>query len=1179
MAPLGGRRFRVVPIAIAGLVCLGAAAWLLLHSPAVRRPAQAWAQARLSEMLGRAVSAERLQVSLVHGALELEDVQVRGGPADPPLLAAPRVRIHWSWVRLVLGNLRPTAITLVRPVFSLPPAPGAALNGLVPGLGPGPSAARGAPGERLEILDGTVRQPGLGIDGLSGTVRWEDGATAAVALRAQVVYATLAGARREAHRVALSGSLAAGTLTLASAEATVGEVAVTLAGRLLDLDTPLFDLQVTVTAPLGAGTGALLAASGRVTGRWPALAFAGEGRWAAGSVPGQTHSVGLDAAWREHRLEFETTGRTGGVWARAVWEPAGGQYEVRLGFQKADLGQFADWPVVARLLHLPLPPVHGRLSGECAFRGSGGALASLQGQGNIRVDDLVLTGGFSATRLEARGAASAAGITLDLFRIEIPGGAVQGHGLAWRQGEMDLAIQADFPDLAPFSRSVGLPALSGAAALRGRAFGPWQAPRLQGRLAWTDPGLAFGTVDAIEGEVEAGGRTLSLARLLVRRGQTSAVLTGSLTAAGTRPLAGLERQDVSVHLQVQIGAGRFTDLRQFLPAGLDLRGAFRAEGRIDGTAASPVAELALVLAHPEVWGAAWESGEARLRWRPAGIEIPAFHLRRGREQLSGELRAGADGRLAGRLDGVDLDLSRLDLTAGTGVTGRVAAQLTLQGTAEDTRAEGRASTDALALADVPLGPVAATVLLSRAGTDLSLRLQRDAIRAHLVIGPAGSRNPRLELTLQDADLDPMLQAARFEIPRAWRPRASGRVQVRGLSDEFATTSGEAALTALRLEQGGRTWSNLGPADLSWRDGTVTLRQVRVRAGGDQELTLQGTVGENGRADLDVSGRLPISALGGELPGVQPLAGTLRGTVHVSGPLSAPALRGRLDVLEGRFRVGQSPAPLENLQAQVELQPGRMVVTDARGQWAGGAVRGSGEVLQSGGRSTIRASVQAENSRLEQVLPGPAGRQTTGAFSFNGTFSSRGRGEQEFWENLAGELQVSAREGRLGRQSFMVKVLSLSNLRQLFTTQDLDWSAQGIPFRRLTGSFSIERGMGRTEDCLLEARPFNASAVGRVDLAEQTVDLEVAIKPFQTLDLLSQVPLVGWLLTGKERSLIAAFYRVSGPIADPTVRPLPLKDISRNVFGVFGRLLHLPAALEGGALEHPPVAPETTLPRR
>ena len=73
----------------------------------------------------------------------------------------------------------------------------------------------------------------------------------------------------------------------------------------------------------------------------------------------------------------------------------------------------------------------------------------------------------------------------------------------------------------------------------------------------------------------------------------------------------------------------------------------------------------------------------------------------------------------------------------------------------------------------------------------------------------------------------------------------------------------------------------------------------------------------------------------------------------------------------------------------------------------------------------------------------------------------------------------------------------------------------------------------------------------------------AVKPFQTLDrVVTKTPLVGWLLSGKDGAVVAAFYRVSGPLDNPTVASLPAKSLGRNLFGIFQRLLQLPEEVTG-----------------
>ena len=65
------------------------------------------------------------------------------------------------------------------------------------------------------------------------------------------------------------------------------------------------------------------------------------------------------------------------------------------------------------------------------------------------------------------------------------------------------------------------------------------------------------------------------------------------------------------------------------------------------------------------------------------------------------------------------------------------------------------------------------------------------------------------------------------------------------------------------------------------------------------------------------------------------------------------------------------------------------------------------------------------------------------------------------------------------------------------------------------------------------------------------------------------PIAGWLLTGKEQSLVVAYYRVSGSVKDPHVTPIPLKSVGRAVFGIFRNLLEIPEALIGPLEEQPP----------
>jgi hypothetical protein len=93
------------------------------------------------------------------------------------------------------------------------------------------------------------------------------------------------------------------------------------------------------------------------------------------------------------------------------------------------------------------------------------------------------------------------------------------------------------------------------------------------------------------------------------------------------------------------------------------------------------------------------------------------------------------------------------------------------------------------------------------------------------------------------------------------------------------------------------------------------------------------------------------------------------------------------------------------------------------------------------------------------------------------------------------------------------------------------------------------------------------AVGQFDLAGETLDVTMAIRPFQTLDaVLSKIPVAGWILQGKDGNLVVAYARASGSIHDPRIDALPLQSISDSLFGKFRDRLNLPkgsGAPDGG----------------
>jgi hypothetical protein len=307
------------------------------------------------------------------------------------------------------------------------------------------------------------------------------------------------------------------------------------------------------------------------------------------------------------------------------------------------------------------------------------------------------------------------------------------------------------------------------------------------------------------------------------------------------------------------------------------------------------------------------------------------------------------------------------------------------------------------------------------------------------------------------------------------------------------------------------------------------------------------------------------ALAPSVPMMGPTEGLAIANLRLRGPQKSPELRGTLEIQRGGVVLPGLPAEFREVEADLELQGSRIEIRRWQARLAGGNFRSTGEIRRRGEAWALQLTFQEDGGRAEQLLLGLYGGkgEVTGALSLGGILTSEWEDESGFWRNLDGDLKLTMRDGRIGRYTVMAKILTLLNVAQLLELKVPDLLAEGMPYKTLTADIKIERGIARTENLVLDSQPMKVNAVGQVNLVEDTVDLTVAVKPLQTVDrILARIPVAGWLLGGKEKSLLVAYYQVSGSLRDPQVSPIPLKSVGRNVFGIFRRLLEIPEALIG-----------------
>ena len=882
--------------------------------------------------------------------------------------------------------------------------------------------------------------------------------------------------------------------------------------------------------------------------------------------------------WGEGRVEVE--GRAGSAEGEALQgllslTPATGAYRVRAHLSHANLATLSGLPLGLgwSQADLPLPAgVRGRLAADVDLSGRGTDPTALRGRAVLSVDGLALNGERPTGHLEARIAATASRVDVETFSLRTTGGEIQGHGvLDLSTGKLELPLRATSRDVGPFAKGLGVGVLDGQAELLGHVTGTREEPRLEGQLTWRGARIAGQGIDLIQGDIQvARGGALRTTGLELRSGKSRVTVRGSLQALGTAPIGRLESR-----AGARPGRPGGTGFRADGPDRPRSRGC-RHPGNLPGLRADDRHPGPAHRGHharpgrrPDLAGI-WTRGEAVVRFRQGDVDITGIDFRRAAERITGDVRLPADGSVQGQLQSTSMDLAHVAILARRGLTGHASFRLDLQGTRQASRVLIQANGSEVFWRGISMGAATGSLRVERKTLDMDITFLEGTHRLQAHIGPPPANLFTGELTLSDADLGAVLQAAKVEALRPWRPRGDGRIVIRGEPEDSGSTRGEAELESLRLVMNGCSFESQGLVRATWDGPDFKLESLRLRSGGHEVQVSGGGAGN--RIDLQLTGQVPLAAVADRLKGWTAQTGVAAGTLRLRGSRASPEAWGRVEIGQGHLRLEGFPLEFQDVHASLDLQGDRIEVPQYQAMVAGGTLRGNAELRRSEDRSYLTVAFQQEDGRVAELLSALAGeqREITGRVSLAGSVSSERDATTGPAENMTGSLSLRMRDGLIGRYTVAAKILALLNLADMVEAQGPDLNSRGMPYQQITADFKIERGRARTENLVLKSPAVRMTAVGSVDLAGKTVDMTVGVQPFQSLDrIVSRIPVAGWLLAGKEQSVVVAYFQVSGPLSDPQVSTVPVKSVGRDVFGILRNLLELPESFSGPYQDLPP----------
>ena len=188
----------------------------------------------------------------------------------------------------------------------------------------------------------------------------------------------------------------------------------------------------------------------------------------------------------------------------------------------------------------------------------------------------------------------------------------------------------------------------------------------------------------------------------------------------------------------------------------------------------------------------------------------------------------------------------------------------------------------------------------------------------------------------------------------------------------------------------------------------------------------------------------------------------------------------------------------------------------------------------------------------------------GLLTGEGIFYVKGRDKHEMVSSLTGSADLLIEDGTIRKSNLILQVLGFLSLQKIFVRKPPELSKEGLYFKSIRGTVVINDGILRTDNLTMKSPVFNAAAKGMVNLSRKEVDFDLGIQPLGTIDsLVSKVPIVGYILTGREKSILMYYFKVTGPLSKPEARYVPLKNLGSSLAGLFERLLLTPARLMKG----------------
>lgn len=503
-----------------------------------------------------------------------------------------------------------------------------------------------------------------------------------------------------------------------------------------------------------------------------------------------------------------------------------------------------------------------------------------------------------------------------------------------------------------------------------------------------------------------------------------------------------------------------------------------------------------------------------------------------------------------------VDVASIRTLAEQGGSGGLIVSLSGAGQWPERRVNGELAVKNLAFHDVEVGSgrVRFAIEQNRWRWELvgGRTLHATGIAPLLLNGPLEA-----EVSAIDLNIEPLLQALRSRLRFPLTAHADGRARLVGTLPNLRDITGWIDVTHVRGMAGLTPIGLRQPTRVVLQSDTLRVDSLEL-TGPSLSVRLTGSLGPDGQLELSVSGHAPFDIVGPWVPALRDLQGAPRIRFSLVGNPGTLRITGRAELAHLQIKPKIIPIWVSVDSGEVVFDNDRVHYIVAEGTTAKGRLKGEGSAQRYDGSWHHRLQFDLDPASIDvindQLLP--ERRWVSGTLATRASLAFDITPERPTMPTLQGQLSMRLKGGSLSHYPALVRLIGLLGApAQPYRLPDL--TRERMPYRRLSADIEIKDGVMHTTNLLLDSEVMRLTAAGQMKLADQHVDLVLAVRPLQVLEQgIRRIPLLGRVLP-KTQSLAITYFDMKGPWDNPTISIAPVKSLSQTVRDLLQFLLLAP----------------------